>query len=114
VQEEELLIKPAVQGTENVLSAVNATPSVERVVVTSSTAAVFTDATERGKGHVFTEQDWNISATPSRFPYFYSKKMAEQVRADVVLHNLRQDRSTHHQAGNCVLPAGICCANYEL
>lgn len=89
MQEEELLIKPAVQGTENVLSAVNATPSVERVVVTSSTAAVFTDATERGQGHVFTEQDWNLSATPFKFPYFYSKKMAEQVRAVVVLRRSR-------------------------
>jgi len=76
-QEEELLIKPAVQGTENVLASVNATPTVERVVVTSSTAAVFTDGTERGRDHVFTENDWNLIATSSRFPYFYSKKMAE-------------------------------------
>jgi nucleoside-diphosphate-sugar epimerase len=79
LQEEELLIKPAVQGTQNVLACVNATPSVERVIVTSSTAAVFTDGTERGKGHVFTEADWNITATPTKFPYFYSKKMAELV-----------------------------------
>ena len=79
VQEEELLIKPAVMGTENVLTCVNATASVERVVVTSSTAAVFTDGTERGEGHVFTEADWNVIATPVKFPYFYSKKMAELV-----------------------------------
>lgn len=80
-QEEELLIKPAVQGTENVLACVNATPSVERVVLTSSTAAIFTDGTERGRGHVFTENDWNIVATTTKFPYFYSKKMAELVSA---------------------------------
>ncbi len=81
LQEEELLIKPAVMGTENVLNCVNATACVERVVVTSSTAAVFTDGTERGEGHVFTEADWNITATPVKFPYFYSKKMAELVSA---------------------------------
>jgi len=76
-QEDEMLIKPAVQGTENVLASVNATASVERVVITSSTAAVFTDGTERGKDYVFTEADWNLTATTSKFPYFYSKKMAE-------------------------------------
>lgn len=79
LQEEEMLIKPAVEGTANVLTSVNATPSVERVIVTSSTAAVFTDGTEQGKGHVFTEADWNTTATPTYFPYFYSKKMAELV-----------------------------------
>jgi hypothetical protein len=68
-------------GTENVLTCVNATPSVQRVVLTSSTAAVFTDGTERGPGYVFTEADWNVTATPQKFPYFYSKKMAELVSA---------------------------------
>eukprot|EP00882_Tetradesmus_deserticola_P005177 GHRQ01005453.1.p1 GENE.GHRQ01005453.1~~GHRQ01005453.1.p1 ORF type:complete len:388 (+),score=95.73 GHRQ01005453.1:561-1724(+) len=77
-QEEEGLIKPAVFGTENVLNAVNAAGTVQRVVITASTASVFTDAYERGKGHVFSEADWNVSATPTKFPYFYSKKRAEQ------------------------------------
>jgi hypothetical protein len=78
-QEERTLIQPAVAGTENVLHSVNATPSVTRVVLTSSTAAVFTDATERGQDHVFTEADWNCSCSTTRFPYFQSKKQAEQV-----------------------------------
>uniref|UniRef100_A0A383W1Q2 NAD-dependent epimerase/dehydratase domain-containing protein n=1 Tax=Tetradesmus obliquus TaxID=3088 RepID=A0A383W1Q2_TETOB len=77
-QEEEELIKPAVFGTENVLNAVNAAGTVQRVVITASTASVFTDAFERGEGHVFSEADWNVSATPTKFPYFYSKKLAEQ------------------------------------
>jgi nucleoside-diphosphate-sugar epimerase len=83
LQEEEQLIKPAVFGTENVLNAVNAAGTVQRVVLTASTASVFTDAFERGEGHVFTEADWNVSATPTKFPYFYSKKLAEQVRRRV-------------------------------
>lgn len=77
-QEEEALIRPAVEGTENVLNSVNKTPTVRRVVLTSSTAAVFTDPHERGKDHVFTEADWNITARPNKFPYFYSKVKAEQ------------------------------------
>lgn len=36
------LIEPAVRGTENVLGSVSRTASVRRVVITSSTAAVFT------------------------------------------------------------------------
>eukprot|EP00878_Enallax_costatus_P000323 GHUV01000397.1.p1 GENE.GHUV01000397.1~~GHUV01000397.1.p1 ORF type:complete len:390 (+),score=54.30 GHUV01000397.1:315-1484(+) len=77
-QEEERLIKPAIFGTENVLAAVNAAGTVQRVVLTSSTAAVFTDGFERGEGHVFTEADWNISASEKKFPYFYSKRRAEE------------------------------------
>lgn len=77
-KEEEMMIKPAIFGTENVLNAVNASPSAKRVVLTASTASVWGDPHERGKGHVFTEADWNITAHPQRFPYFYSKTKAEE------------------------------------
>lgn len=77
-KEEEMLIAPALKGTENVLEAVNRTPSVTRVLVTSSVVGVWGDPTERGKGHVFTEDDWNKIAHPKNYPYFYSKLKAEQ------------------------------------
>lgn len=77
-KEEEMLIAPALKGTENVLDAVNRTPSVTRVLVTSSVVGVWGDPDERGKGHVFTEDDWNKVAHPKRYPYFYSKLRAEQ------------------------------------
>lgn len=73
-----MMIKPAVFGTENVLNAVNAAPSVKTVVLTSSTVSVWGDPHERGRGHVFTEADWNITADPRRTPYFYAKTRAEQ------------------------------------
>jgi nucleoside-diphosphate-sugar epimerase len=41
-------------------------------------ALVCVDPHEQGKHHTFTEADWNVTAAPQRFPYFYSKKMAEQ------------------------------------
>jgi len=72
------MIRPAIFGTENVLNSVNRTPTVKRVVLTASTVSVWGDPNERGKGHVFTEADWNITATPKQFPYFYSKTKAEQ------------------------------------
>eukprot|EP00878_Enallax_costatus_P014080 GHUV01014725.1.p1 GENE.GHUV01014725.1~~GHUV01014725.1.p1 ORF type:complete len:318 (+),score=65.24 GHUV01014725.1:1030-1983(+) len=77
-KEDELMIQPAIFGTENVLNAVNASPSVKRVVLTSSTVAVWGDPHERGKGRVFTEADWNITAHPKKFPYFYAKTKAEE------------------------------------
>jgi nucleoside-diphosphate-sugar epimerase len=77
-KEEELMIQPAIFGTENVLNAVNKTPSVKRVVLTASTVSVWGDPHERGRGHTFTEADWNITATPKEFPYFYSKTAAEK------------------------------------
>jgi nucleoside-diphosphate-sugar epimerase len=77
-KEEEMLIAPALRGTENVLAAVNRTPSVTRVIVTSSVVGVWGDPSERGKGHVFNEDDWNLVAHPTRYPYFYSKMVAEK------------------------------------
>ncbi|WIA10241.1 hypothetical protein OEZ85_010441 [Tetradesmus obliquus] len=77
-KEEELMIRPAIFGTENVLAAVNKSPSVKRVVLTASTVSVWGDPHERGRGHVFSEADWNITATPTAFPYFYSKTAAEK------------------------------------
>jgi len=54
----------------NILAdSVNATPSVKRVVLTSSVAAVYGDPSERGKGHIFTEDDWTIAAKEQYIPY---------------------------------------------
>jgi nucleoside-diphosphate-sugar epimerase len=77
---ENKLVKPALEGTANVLQAVNDTPTVERVVLTSSVAAVFGDAidlekTERG---VFSEKNWNESSSLTHQAYPYSKTVAER------------------------------------
>jgi nucleoside-diphosphate-sugar epimerase len=69
MQELETVIRPAVSGVENVLKAVNKTPSVQRVVLTSSVAAVVGDHWERGRDHVYTETDWNQTATQTFLPY---------------------------------------------
>ena len=58
------IVWPTVRGMENVLAAVNKADSVERVVVTSSIAAVVGDWEGRGKGHVFTEEDWTLNFSP--------------------------------------------------
>ena len=69
VQEYETVIRPAVSGVENVLRAVDESPSVERVVMTSSVGAVVGHHWERGRDHVYTEADWNQTATETFLPY---------------------------------------------
>ncbi len=74
------LVDPAVNGTANVLEQANKTPSVKRVVVTSSCAAIYTDASdlEKTPNGIFTEEVWNTTASLSYQPYSYSKTLAEQ------------------------------------
>jgi dihydroflavonol-4-reductase len=68
------LVDPAVQGTLNVLRAAAAAPSVRRVVLTSSMAAV----TDEPDGRVLTEADWNRKSSLLRNPYYYAKAEAER------------------------------------
>ncbi|CAL8464641.1 g4176 [Coccomyxa elongata] len=82
-KEYETVIRPAVGGVENVLSAVDKTPSVQRVVMTSSVGAVAGDHWERGPNHNFTEEDWNQTATETFLPYHRSKVLAEQKAFEV-------------------------------
>ncbi|MFS8081815.1 MAG: NAD-dependent epimerase/dehydratase family protein, partial [Ginsengibacter sp.] len=54
--------------------------SVKRVVVTSSCAAIYTDAidSENAPGGELTESDWNTSSSLEYQPYAYSKTLAER------------------------------------
>lgn len=74
------LIEPAVYGTENVLKTAKKLPSVKRVVVTSSCAAIYTDAidTVNAPGGQLTEEVWNTTASLDYQPYSYSKTLAEK------------------------------------
>ncbi|EFN54626.1 hypothetical protein CHLNCDRAFT_135160 [Chlorella variabilis] len=71
------VIEPTLRGIENVLSAVNKTASVEKVVLTSSLAAISAEFTERGPGHVYTEADWTTNFCDLEEPYVTSKALAE-------------------------------------
>jgi dihydroflavonol-4-reductase len=74
------LIDPAVKGTRNVLEEANRTESVRRVVLTSSCAAIYTDAIDcaNAPGGMLTEEVWNTTASLDYQPYSYSKTLAEK------------------------------------
>jgi len=74
------LVDPAQLGTRNVLEEVNRTPSVERVVLTSSCAAIYGDNADLKKtpNGIFTEDIWNTSSSLEHQPYSYSKTLAEK------------------------------------
>ncbi|NMM47818.1 NAD-dependent epimerase/dehydratase family protein [Marinigracilibium pacificum] len=74
------LIDPAVKGTINVLETASKTPTVKRVVDTSSCAAIYTDAidTVNAPGGILTEEVWNTTASLTHQPYSYSKTLAEK------------------------------------
>ena len=73
------LIDPALLGTRNVLDQARRTDSVTRVVLTSSCAAIFTDAADcaDAPGGVLTEAIWNRTASLEYQPYSWSKTLAE-------------------------------------
>lgn len=75
---------PAVKGTEEILKAIKAyAPSVRRVVLTSSCAAVL-DWKAGDDGKIYTEEDWNPTTWEEAVngdkgePYRGSKKYAEK------------------------------------
>ncbi|MCM8567985.1 NAD-dependent epimerase/dehydratase family protein [Gramella jeungdoensis] len=74
------LIEPAVKGTANVLTQANETPGVKRVVLTSSCAAIYTDAKDvlDTPNGILTEEIWNTTASLDYQPYSYSKTLAEK------------------------------------
>ena len=85
------LVDPALLGTRNVLEQVNKTPSVERVVLTSSVAAIYGDNAdvENSANGTFTEEEWNTTSSLEHQAYSYSKKLAEEEAWKI---NGQQDR----------------------
>ena len=74
------LIDPALRGTENVLTTANKISSVNRIVLTSSVAAMYSDSSEckNYKNNELTESAWNTTASLSYQPYSFSKTLAEK------------------------------------
>lgn len=73
------LVEPALAGTRNVLAACSASPTVRRVVLTSSVVAMYGDPADgASKGRPVNESDWNELSSLTDGPYAYSKTVAER------------------------------------
>ncbi len=74
------LVDPAVLGTRTVLETADATPSVTRVVLTSSVVAIYGDVADiaDAPGGRLTEEVWNTTSSLHHQPYSYSKTLAER------------------------------------
>ena len=69
MQAYERLIKPAVEGVENVLLSALTIPTLEKVIVTSSVAAVAGFKEKMPPDYLYSEADWNEVATETYLPY---------------------------------------------
>lgn len=92
------LVDPAVKGTINVLNAVNKATSVQRVVLTSSLAAIYGDNKDLQTNHVqtITEKMWNTSSSLEHGAYSYSKTQAELAAWTICEAQERWDMVTIH------------------
>lgn len=80
-QTEEALLPPAIHGTKNVLaSCLKHKATVKKVVLTSSTAAVYVNYGNKPPEHVYTEEDWSDEDAMKRHGFWYalSKQLAEK------------------------------------
>jgi nucleoside-diphosphate-sugar epimerase len=89
------LVRPAVEGTRNVLETVQRSESVRRVVLTSSVAAVYGDGCEIGRTRgAFDERYWNETSSLTHNPYPFSKVAAEKVAWQLAESQSRWDLVT--------------------
>ncbi|MFE9017273.1 NAD-dependent epimerase/dehydratase family protein [Streptomyces sp. NPDC007808] len=74
------LVEPALLGTRNVLAGIERTPSVRRLVLTSTVGAIFGDYTDvlDMTDHVLSERYFNTTSTVENNPYHYAKTLAER------------------------------------
>ncbi|CAI7670764.1 unnamed protein product [Penicillium bialowiezense] len=87
------LLRPAIDGTLNILNAVHAhAPQVQRVVLTSSFAAMSNPTKGSWPGHVYSEADWNpmtyevaaAKGAHAALAYSTAKALAERAAWDFV------------------------------
>lgn len=92
------LIDPAVEGTKNVLNAVNKSETVTRVVLTSSLAAIYGDNQDLHNSRMgaLNEEMWNTTSTLKHNAYSLSKTEAEKVAWAMEKEQLRWRLVTIH------------------
>lgn len=78
------MVDPALLGTRNVLAAIERTPTVEKLVLTSTVGAIFGDYADvlAMDDAVLSERYFNTTSTVENNPYHYAKTVAERAAWD--------------------------------
>ncbi|GCB51835.1 NAD-dependent epimerase/dehydratase family protein [Streptomyces sp. NL15-2K] len=78
------MVDPALLGTRNVLASVDRTPTVERLVFTSTVGAIFGNYADvlDMEDQVLSERYFNTTSTVENNPYHYAKTVAERAAWD--------------------------------
>ncbi|MGW6909899.1 NAD-dependent epimerase/dehydratase family protein [Streptomyces sp. NPDC054940] len=78
------MVDPALLGTRNVLAAIERTPTVEKLVLTSTVGAIFGDYADvlAMDDAVLSERYFNTTSTMENNPYHYAKTVAERAAWD--------------------------------
>lgn len=96
---EDEMVKPAVEGVKNVVSA-GIRHQVKKIVLTSSCAAI--TQTYEGKTH-FSEEDWTDPHHPKTSAYYKSKTLAEQEAWKLI----KAQKGSAQTALTVLNPAGV-------
>jgi nucleoside-diphosphate-sugar epimerase len=98
------LVDPAVKGTANVVSTALRTPTVQRIVLTSSIITALSPAAPAGK--VYSDEDWNNDWQVQQAPYQVSKVQAERKAWELVnAHNAAN--ASHPVRLITILPSSV-------
>lgn len=113
------LVDPAKLGTRNVLEEVNRSETVQRVVLTSSCAAIYGDNADLKKtpNGAFTEDVWNTTSSLKHQPYSYSKTVAEQEAWRINKAQSRWDLVTINPSlvlGPAINPEGVTSESFNI
>ena len=78
------VVDPALTGTRNVLAGIERTPTVEKLVFTSTVGAIFGDYVDvlNMKDGILSEDYFNTTSTVENNPYHYAKTVAERAAWD--------------------------------
>jgi nucleoside-diphosphate-sugar epimerase len=79
------VIRPAVEGTRNIIAGIGRAPSVRRLVLTSTVGTIFGDYIDvlSMKNETLTEEHFNTTSTPENNPYHYAKTVAERTAREL-------------------------------
>ncbi|WP_416957909.1 NAD-dependent epimerase/dehydratase family protein [Streptomyces sp. Agncl-13] len=78
------VVEPALTGTRNVLAGIERTPTVEKLVFTSTVGAIFGDYVDvlAMKDETLSEDYFNTTSTVGNNPYHFAKTVAERAAWD--------------------------------